>query len=202
MAEWKARDRKSLYGSSNLPPTSMNNSIYKESIINFKNEFRKLKFKIINDDYLFKIDKDIIYKNNNIIDFLDFNFKNYIISGSFCLRCYNLISRQIGDIDIIVEDYNLDDKDIFDSEYEISIFEKRIGHKSFDWKGEYMLVDIFKNDNYFFIEENINNKIILFQNPISIISKKIEIVSSDKIQDYSKQKHITDLYSIFKNLKK
>ena len=71
-----------------------------------KSELRDLKLKIVSGEYEFKINKDFLKDNRKLINFIKSSFPNDIVSGSFVLRSYGLINRELNDLDILINDSN------------------------------------------------------------------------------------------------
>lgn len=178
--------------------------------MNYKKELRDLKLRIINDEFSFNFDIDVIEKSKTELNFISDNFENDIISGSFALYLYGLIKhRKIGDFDIIIKDKerytNYIKLEGYGGDLEI---DNRLGYISFYHKNKNVLdfvpyASVFKKRYHYevdFFEEIIENtydileyngKKLKIHNPIEIISHKMGMDSF---------KHSRDLLLIFRNI--
>ncbi len=79
-------------------------NIYARNYKDFTSELRELKLKIISGEVNFEISKESIKKFNTELKFIKKNFTSDIISGSIVLNLFDLINRDISDIDILIKD--------------------------------------------------------------------------------------------------
>lgn len=178
----------------------------KMSDSDIKSEIRNIKLKIISGEYSLNFSDVNIKKHNEELNFiLNRLSENDIITGSLALKLYGLLDRQIGDLDIIIDDsdrYN----DYENYGYGESKIDNRLGYKKFikkSWpfiKKEYK-VDFFKNSGVNFIEMDFNGKKLKIHNPIDIIQHKSDMFAYNNSYFYlgrDKHKHYGDLIHIFK----
>lgn len=174
-----------------------------------KSEIRNIKLKIISGEYSLNFSDVNLKKHNEELNFiLNRLSENDIITGSLALKVYGLLDREIGDLDIIIDDPHRY-QGYRNSGYGQFRLDNRLGYKKFIEKGwwpftkkEYQ-VDFFKNDNVKFIEMNFNGKKLKIHNPIDIIKHKSDMfVSMNKSHGFYRgtetHKHYKDLIHIFK----
>ena len=168
-----------------------------------KSEIRNLKLKVISGEFSINFSDVNIKKHSEELNFiLNRLSENDIITGSLALKLYGLLDRQIGDIDIIINDpdrYQGYNQNLYG---DIKL-DNRLGYKSFVEKGwwpfskkEYQ-VDFFENDGANFIEMNFNGKKLKIHTPFDIINHKSDMISISGFRD-DRHKHYQDLSHIFK----
>lgn len=155
------------------------------SDIDIKSEIRNLKLRIIAGDIEFKFCDTAIKKYQDELNFIVNNLSTGdIISGSLAFKLYGLLDRKIGDIDIIIDDPNRYESYYGKYRYGSLQIENRLGYRNFSfgkwfWKKTYN-VDFFINDDAEFIEMDFNGSKLKVQDPVSLISKKMEMINSEK----------------------
>lgn len=157
-----------------------------------KSELRDLKLKIVSGEYEFKINKDFLKDNRKLINFIKSSFPNDIVSGSFVLRSYGLINRELNDLDILINDSNrytgYTKGGYNDEEDEIS---NRLGYKEISYKdGFFSRKKTYKVD--FFQNESASYSIIdgvKFHNPMEILNLKMSMLNNSK-----HRKDLTDAF--------
>jgi len=168
----------------------------------FKSALRDFKIEIIQGRKLTIDDK--VYNNfikSKIYKKFKSEIPNEIITGSTCLNLFGLLSREPGDLDVIISDdevkkfgelykpyYNTDDQS--DNFLGQTWFES----KSFSFFGlkETFKFDFFKKTG---LEEIIQFGELKLQDPIEIINWKIKMVQS---LGYKSEKNFMDLREILK----
>lgn len=158
--------------------------------------FRDLKLKLISSNDSFTVSDESVKKYYNHLLFITKEFPNDVISGSVGLSLFGLITRDIGDIDILIKDENRYSKYINDSygDDETKI-ENRLGFIKFDFqKGLFSRtkkyqVDFFKDLGANFIEFQFEGITLKIQHPLEILSAKMGMTRSHK--------HYRDLEVIF-----
>jgi hypothetical protein len=168
---------------------------------NYKSILRDLKLRILDGEKIFKIDKRRIQENKKQLKFITKYLKeDDIIGGSLCLSLYGLLNRPVkhSDIDVLIKDSDrYDDYESFLS-YGNNELENRLGLKEFKYKTFFGLVstnievDFFINQGAHYEELEFRGKKIKLQNPLEIISKKIDM--------WKNFKHYYDLDNIFSKL--
>lgn len=163
---------------------------------NILEDFRDYKISVVNNEVDFKLSDVFFKKNKEIFNFISKNFPNDIISGSLVLSLFDLIDRQINDIDILIDDknrYEYYTKGRYSDELSIG---NRLGYRNFSYKDGFFSsrkiykVDFFeRKDNINFIEIEFNKMKLKVHHPLSIIETKLSM-SKDK-------KHSLDLEKIF-----
>lgn len=171
---------------------------YKLSNSEIKAEIRNLKIRIISGDFEVKPSDVNIKKHNKELNFiLNKLSKDDIITGSLALKLYGLLDRQIGDIDIIINEDRYGSYRI--GGYGDLPMDNRLGYKRIvdkvRWpfpRKEYE-VDFFLNDGSVKYKEiDFNGEKLKVQNPIDIINQKMIIHFKN-----SPIKHYKDLITIF-----
>jgi hypothetical protein len=74
-------------------------NIYARNYKDFTSELRELKLKMISGEVNFEISKNSIRKFNTKLKFIKKNFTNDVITGSIALNLFDLINRDISDIE-------------------------------------------------------------------------------------------------------
>lgn len=160
-----------------------------------KSEIRDLKIKIISGEFEVNFSDVNKKRHREELNFiLNKLSTNDVISGSLALKLYGLLDREIGDIDILIEDENRYNGYTLDY-YGVRL-DNRLGYKKFIEKGwfsrkEYK-VDFFKNKGVTYNEMNFNGKKIKVHNPVDIINLKLKMF----MKKYD-TKHKDDLVHIF-----
>jgi len=164
-----------------------------------KSEIRNLKIKILNGEFEVNFSDVNKKRHREELNFiLNKLSTNDVITGSLALKLYGLLDREIGDIDILIEDENRYNDYILDY-YGIRL-DNRLGYKKFIEKGwfsrkEYK-VDFFKNKGVTYNEMNFNGEKLKVHNPIDIINLKSKIFINGPA-DSNQHKHYQDLVHIF-----
>ena len=160
----------------------------------FKADIRNLKIKIINNEIDFKIKN--LKKFKKELDFISSHFKeDDILTGSLALSLYDLLERNVNDIDVLINDEDRYSNYIIRG-YDVKLL-NHLGYKYIYYKKNFLSikkeykVDFFINRDQEYNELLYNGKKIKIHNPIKILEFKSKINSS---------KHIEDLYRIFKKL--
>ena len=81
----------------------LSGGVHKECT-NFDSELRNVKLKIITEGFKFSIKSSVLNKMSIQLDMVKSTFFEDIITGSLALNLYDLIYRDISDIDIIIKD--------------------------------------------------------------------------------------------------
>jgi hypothetical protein len=170
-----------------------------------KSKFRDFKLNLISGDYEFKISTDAINRFRTELTFIKSQFKDDIITGSLALNLWGLIDRITSDIDILIEDSNRYTGYVNTGygDDEFGLISNRLGYLEFNWKKNffskrrYYEVDFFKNDGVKFHEFNFDGTLLKIQDPLDIISFKMDLV--DKLQFY-RTKHERDLFTLFNSV--
>ena len=166
-----------------------------------KSEIRNLKLKVISGEFSINFSDVNIKKHSEELNFiLNRLSENDVITGSLALKLYGLLDRQIGDIDVIIDNPDrYKDYKLFG--YGDLSLKNRLGYKRFiegNWwlfnKREFQ-VDFFQNEDVNFIEMDFTGRKLKIHNPIDIINHKLYMFSSNyhEIRD----KHHRDLVQIF-----
>lgn len=187
------------------------------SLDDLRMEFRNFKLKSINGDIEFKISKEAIKENQDVLSFITENFPNDIITGSLGLKLLGMLGRDSNDVDILIKDKNRYDRYIIDDYDDEFTTPNRLGHKTFKYKNgifskevEYN-VDFFEDKNVPFLEFTIdigttflsalqlegNIKKIKIHNPLEIMDYKLGIFANPKVLKVTGRKHNEDLTRIF-----
>jgi hypothetical protein len=165
-------------------------------------EMRNLKLILVSGEIDFKINKDFLRSNKKLFRFIKKIFPNDIVSGSFVLKAFGLINRELNDIDILISDrdryssYYKSDYD--DTEINLS---NRLGYRDiyykdgiFSFKKKYH-VDFFENKSasYVIVDG------IKLHNLLEILNCKVSMIMN---MPYSESgiKHRKDLTDIFRML--
>lgn len=175
---------------------------------NLLSDFREFKLKVIDNEIDFKISEKFISDNKKIISFISNKFPDDIISGSLALNIFNLINRDINDIDILIKDKKRYSEYINygygDSKKTIK---NRLGYIWFGYKPSFFSsknnykVDFFENKSEpKFIDFEFKSNIIKVHHPLEVIEFKLEMIENSSIEKRQKIKHITDLTTIFNSI--
>lgn len=178
------------YWNNNL--TSVDWSTFENDI---KSEIRDLKIKIISGEFEVNFSDVNKKRHREELNFiLNKLSTDDVISGSLALKLYGLLDREIGDIDILIEDENRYNDYTLDY-YGVRL-DNRLGYKKFIEKGWFSRkkykVDFFKNKGVSYNEMNFNGKKIKVHNPVDIINLKLKMFMKK-----SDIKHKDDLVHIF-----
>ena len=148
------------------------NKFNRTNTLNVKSLFRDFKLRVISDDIKFNIDvsKFAHFRTTDQYKLFKDHFPNEIITGSTSLWLYGLLNRNLGDLDVEVENY----KDI-----------KNLCSKA----PSYVDVDSFKPSGCNF---NIYSGIKI-ASPLDVIGFKIDLINNNS----SPNKHLLDLDGIF-----
>ena len=175
-------------------------------------EWRNLKLKLALQNIDFEPNIELIKKKTLFSNMSYWNtLKEYkgksIITGSLALKAFGFIDRPVGDIDLIVDNLdivkypgNRHDRynDVSDLKNLIG-YNKIITKKLWFFDHEIWYVDFFEKTNQSFIEKDG----FLFQNPIEIMNKKIEMfinrINSNNGNFYDRQKDLEDFLT-FNNI--
>ncbi len=164
-----------------------------------KSDFRDFKLRVLSDDVQFKPSKKFIEKCKEHLYFISDKFPDDIITGSLALKLFGLLNRDVGDVDIII-----DDKDRYSNyktgDYDDEVVaENRLGYIIFKHKrgifrsDELYKVDFFHNYGASFTTFEFNGKQLKIHNPLEIIEHKINITSTSLYG----RKHTNDLIFAF-----
>jgi hypothetical protein len=175
---------------------------YVSDEVDYISKLRDLKIKMLNGEKFFNIDTSSVEKNKKILDFISNTFVDDIITGSLALALFNLLNRDIGDIDILIKDPNRYSNYKLQG-YGDDVITNRLGYKSFDYKHSLFSrsknydVDFFIDNGVNFIEFEFNKMVLKVHHPIEIISHKIEMIKKGRT---TSSKHTGDLYRIFNSI--
>lgn len=182
------------------------NKFNRTNTLNVKSLFRDFKLRVISDDIKFNIDvsKFAHFRTTDQYKLFKDHFPNEIITGSTSLWLYGLLNRNLGDLDVEVENYK-DIKNILKKDEYSDDIKNYIGYKRFQLTEHiggmlniknlfgkapsYVDVDIFKPSgcNY-----NIYSGIKI-ASPLDVIGFKIDLINNNS----SPNKHLLDLDGIF-----
>jgi hypothetical protein len=162
-------------------------------------QFRDLKLKLISGDFQFSVSQNAVKKYYNELLFIKKKFPNDVITGSISLSLFDLLNREISDIDILIKDDNRYSgyRNETYGDPETGMIDNRLGYILFDFKRGFFYkkrryeVDFFKDLGYKYIEFEFEGVKLKVQHPIEIISQKISMSKHHK--------HYRDLEIIFAN---
>jgi hypothetical protein len=184
----------------------LSGGVHKECT-NFDSELRNVKLKIITEGFKFSIKSSVLNKMSIQLDMVKSTFFEDIITGSLALNLYDLIYRDISDIDIIIKDseryanyikYSAysETENISNLGYKMMAYKKNIFSKSKEFK-----IDFFKNDEAKFNTFIYRDTELKIQDPLQIITEKLKIYELSEINgNMSRIKHRSDLFEIFKRI--
>ena len=180
------------------------NSIKMDNNFTFKDEIRDFKLNMILNEIEFKFNDSIVKEHSFELNFLYNNFPTAAISGSFALKLFGGLNREIGDIDMVIDKSNVDfvvtNNDIYNS------IKDYIGYKSVSFKRNIFTrskkykIDFFAENYSAEYKELILNDFVSIkvETPISVILKKIEIINSMGVLSSEKHKHYEDIIDFLK----
>jgi hypothetical protein len=160
-------------------------------------QFRDLKLKLISGIFEFSISDSSVKKYYNELLFIKKEFPGDIITGSIVLSLFDLLNREISDIDILIKDTNRYSGYINETygDPETGMIDNRLGYILFDFKRGFFYkkrryeVDFFKDLGFKYIEFEFEGVKLKIQHPIEIISQKMSMSKNHK--------HYRDLEIIF-----
>ncbi len=171
-------------------------------------EFRDLKLKIVTEDFKFSIKQNMLDKMHDQLDLIKSEFSNDVITGSLALNLYELVYRDINDIDILIKDegryveyYNnnySNDNDVSNNlGWKMVSYKRNIFSRSRDFK-----VDFFKNTGVKYNTFMYKGVLLKIQDPLEIINEKIKMCEliGTTAKFSSRRKHRKDLIEIFKRI--
>lgn len=165
---------------------------------NYKRILRDLKIRMINGEEVFKPIRFVRSKKaEKYLKFINKNLTDDIITGSLALYCYGLMDRNLGDIDIIIDDpnrYENYDNDHYHINFNLT---GRLGYKQFKVSNlfgtnEYE-VDFFKNEGVKFNSVKLMGCYFRVQPPIDVIENKIKIILDNNTSFITRIKHREDI---------
>jgi hypothetical protein len=184
----------------------LSSGVHKE-YTNFDSELRNVKLKIITEGFKFSVKSNMLDKMSPQLDMVRSQFSNDVITGSLALNLYELIYRDISDIDIIINDstrytnyikYSAysDLENVSNLGYKVMSYKRNIFSRSKDFK-----IDFFKNDDVRYNTFIYRDTELRVQEPLQIITEKINIYELSEInRNESRIKHRNDLFEIFKRI--
>jgi hypothetical protein len=171
-------------------------------------EFRDLKLKIVTEDFKFSIKENMLDKMHDQLDLIKSEFSNDVITGSLALNLYELVYRDINDIDILIKDdgryveyYNSNysnDNDVSNNlGWKMVSYKRNIFSRSRDFK-----VDFFKNSGVKYNTFMYKGVLLKIHDPLEIINEKIKMCElvGTTAKFSSRRKHKKDLIEIFKRI--
>jgi hypothetical protein len=171
-------------------------------------EFRDLKLKIVTEDFKFSIKENMLDKMHDQLDLIKSEFSNDVITGSLALNLYELVYRDINDIDILIKDdgryveyYNSNysnDNDVSNNlGWKMVSYKRNIFSRSRDFK-----VDFFKNSGVKYNTFMYKGVLLKIHDPLEIIDEKIKMCEliGTTAKFSSRRKHQKDLIEIFKRI--
>jgi hypothetical protein len=159
-------------------------------------QFRDLKLKLISGDFQFSVSQNAVKKYYNELLFIKKNFPDDIITGSIALSLFDLLNREISDVDILIKDesrYSRYNNHNYGDVEKLTL--NRLGFIKFDYRKNFFSfkktyeVDFFKDVGSTFIEFEFEGVKLKVQHPIEIISQKMSMSKHHK--------HWRDLEGIF-----
>ncbi len=160
-------------------------------------QFRDLKLKLISGDFQFSISQNAVKKYYNELLFIKKNFPDDIITGSIALSLFDLLNREISDIDILIKDtdrYSGYKNETY-GDPETGMIDNRLGYIIFEfkrglfYKKRIYAVDFFRDLGSKYIEFEFDGIKLKIQHPLEIISAKMGMSRNHK--------HYRDLEGIF-----
>lgn len=162
-------------------------------------ELRNLKLKMVTEDFKFTIKENMLEKLHDPLDLVKSVFSDDIITGSLALNLYDLIYRDIRDIDILIKDverytgyynnnYSNDNDTTNNLGYKMISYKRNLFSRYREFK-----VDFFKNNDVKYNTFLYKGVLLKVQDPLEIIKEKIKMCSS-------RGKHKKDLIEIFKRI--
>lgn len=173
-------------------------------------ELRNLKLKIVTEDFKFSIKENMLDKMHDQLDLIKSEFSNDVITGSLALNLYELVYRDINDIDILIKNverhtefnrfstYSNDNNDTTNNlGYKMVSYKRNIFSRSRDFK-----VDFFKNTGVKYNTFMYKGVLLKIHDPLEIINEKIKMCElvGTIVKFSSRTKHRKDLIEIFKRI--
>lgn len=171
-------------------------------------ELRELKLKIVTEDFKFTIKENMLEKLHDPLDLIKSVFSDDIITGSLALNLYDLIYRDISDIDILIKDverytgyynnnYSNDNDTSNNLGYKMVSYKRNLFSRSREFK-----VDFFKNNDVKYNTFLYKGVLLKVQDPLEIIKEKIKMCEliGTTAKFSSRRKHKNDLAEIFKRI--